>query len=84
MIYYGCDPGQVVCWLNREVTGTKTNIAQILRSVKLYISDSDFEHIERILTQGCPALLNYEEEAASKLAMMKRRNQKILLTTLMW
>ena len=45
LIYYGCDPGQVVRWLNGEYTGAKRDITQILCSVKPYISDSDFEHI---------------------------------------
>ena len=62
--------------MNGEYTGAKRDIAHILRSFKPYISDSNFAHIKRILTQGCPASLNYEEDASSKLAMMKRGNQK--------
>ena len=77
MIYYGCDPGQVVRWLNGGYTGAKRDIKQILRSVKPHVSNSDFTHIKRILTEGCPASLNYDEEATRKLAMMKQGYQKV-------
>ena len=76
MIYYRCNPGKVVRWLDGEYTSTKRHIAHILCSVRPYISDPDFEYIKRILTQGCPASVNYEEDTASKVAMMKRGNQE--------
>ena len=47
-----------------------------LEAVKYVVSMSDYMHIERMLTSGCPHELNFEESMESKLKTMGRGNQK--------
>ena len=47
-----------------------------LDAVKSVVSMSDYMHIERILTSGCPYELNFEESTESKLKILSRGNQK--------
>ena len=76
MIHYDSHPGKVIRFINGELTGEDRPRSDIFAAVKAVVSESDFKHIKRILTEGCPASLHYWEDSASKLAMMERGNQK--------
>lgn len=79
MVHFGMDPGKLVRYLAGEYTGQNRNVNAILNAVRDHISPEDFYHMARILLQGCPAKLAFEESSASKLAMIKRGNQKNFL-----
>ena len=76
----GLDPGRLVRLLNRQFTGEDRRVKEILREARRSgISDEDYQHIKRILTQGCPARLVHLERQEDKIRMMERGNQKSLL-----
>ena len=49
---------------------------QILLEVKDHILQSDYDHLKRILTQGCPSQFHFDEEVRNKQIMMNRGNSK--------
>jgi hypothetical protein len=68
LIYYRLHPGMLIRYLKGEYIGKSQDIKKILTEVKPFIEKKDLKHIKRIITQGCPAQLIFEEESASKLA----------------
>ena len=72
----GLDPGRIVRTLNGEYTGARRNVKQVLKAVSFVVSSEDYQHIEQILTQGCPYSLEFQEETSSKLQVIARGNQK--------
>ena len=79
MLHFGMHPGKFVRWMGGEYTGSNRDVPRILRAVKDHISDDDFIHVRRILLQGCPNKLVFEESFESKMTMMERGNQKNFL-----
>ena len=58
----GLDPGRLVRLLNRQFTGEDRRVKEILREARRSgISEEDYQHIKRILTQGSPARLVHLE-----------------------
>lgn len=76
MFHFGLHPGKFVRWMGGEYTGASRNISKVIDAVKEHISEDDLFHVRRILLQGCPHKLQFEESFASKHAMMARGNQK--------
>ena len=62
----GLDPGRIVRTLRGEYTGEWRNVKKTLEAVKPVVSMSNYMHIERMLTSGCPYELNFEESTESK------------------
>ena len=79
MLHFGLDPGKFVRWMGGEYTGSGRNVSRVMDTIKGHISDEDAFHVRRILLQGCPHKLKFEESFASKLATMERGNQKNFL-----
>ena len=75
-IHVGLDPGRIVRTLDREHTGAWRNVEQILGEVESVVTPQDYNHINRILTQGCPSVLKFEEKTDTKITAMNRGNQK--------
>jgi len=75
LLHFGLEPGTAVRCLGLEYTGANRNVEATLSTVKPHIDKEDYDHIERILTQGCPAEFNVEESTESKLEIMSRGNQ---------
>ena len=76
MVHYDSNPAKVIRFFNRELTGENRPRYNIFAAVESVVSESDFNHIKCILTDGCPASLHYCEDSNSKLAIMERGNQK--------
>jgi hypothetical protein len=76
MIYFGLNPGKFVRWLGGKYTGHHQDIQTTLDAVESHITPRDFEHMKRILLDGCPAELMFIEPLDNKLAMLKRGNSK--------
>jgi hypothetical protein len=74
-IHYGLHPGMLVCFIKGEYVGESRDAEPILREVSPHISCEDATHIKRILTQGCPSYIDFEEESENKLAVIWKGNQ---------
>jgi len=76
MVHYGLDPGKVVLWMGGEFTGYHPDIQRTLVAVCPYITAEDYNHIEQILLDGCPAELMFTEPLDNKLKMIRQGNSK--------
>jgi hypothetical protein len=74
-IHYSLHPGMVIRYLRGEYIGENRNVPQILRDVSSHVDDTDAAHIERILTQGCPSRLSFEEASEMKAYIIEKGNQ---------
>lgn len=76
MVHFGLDPGRFVRWLAGEYTGSARDVRATLAAVRDHISDDDYNHMERILLQGCPCELQFDEPLDNKLEMIRRGNSR--------
>ena len=76
MIFFGLEPGKYVRWMAGKYMGSRKNVSATLTALYSHVSKSDYDHIQRILTQGCPAKLHFDEPSTNKLAIVRRGNQK--------
>jgi hypothetical protein len=76
LIHYGMHPGMLLRYLKGEYTGESRNVDAILEKVVPYIEPEDAEHIHRIITQGCPSQLDFDENTMNKLAVIEKGNQQ--------
>jgi hypothetical protein len=59
-----------------EYMGDARDVKKILATIKPHIPLDDYNQVERILTQGCPSRLQFDEKLENKLKMIKRGNSK--------
>jgi hypothetical protein len=59
-----------------EYTGYHRDIQRTLAAVRPYITANDYNHIERILLDGCPAELMFMEPLDNKLKMIRQGSLK--------
>jgi hypothetical protein len=59
-----------------EYTGYHHNVQRTLAAVRPYITDEDYNHIEQILLDGCPAESMFTEPLDNKLEMIRQGNLK--------
>jgi hypothetical protein len=76
LIHYGMHPGMLLRYMKGEYTGESRSADAILEKVSPYIEPEDARHIHRIITQGCPSQLNFEEDTMNKLAVIEKGNQQ--------
>ena len=76
LVHFGLEPGIAVRCLGLEYTGANRDVESTLSTIKSHVNKEDYEHIERILTQGCPVEFDVEESAKSKHDIISRGNQK--------
>lgn len=72
--FYGLDLGLVVRALGDEYTGHWRDVPSIMTAVKPHVSEPDYVHIERVLTDGCPFEFDYEESHENKMTLLDRGN----------
>ena len=70
MVHFGLDPGKFVRWMGGEYTGYYHDVKATLLTVRPYITADDYNHIEQILLDGCPAELKFTEPLSNKLEMI--------------
>ena len=70
MVHFGLDPGKFVRWMGGEYTGHHRDVEKTLVAVRPHITVEDYNHIERILLDGCPAELMFTEPLSNKLEMI--------------
>jgi hypothetical protein len=76
MIHFGLDPGKFVCFLSGEYTGQHWGIRHTLDAIQDHVTSDDYSHIKRILFDGYPAQLTFEEPSSNKLKFISRGNSK--------
>jgi hypothetical protein len=76
MVHFGLDPGKFVRWMGGKYTGYHCDIQRTLAAVCPYITAEDYNHVERILLDGCLAELMFTEPLDNKLKMTRRGNSK--------
>jgi hypothetical protein len=67
----------VIRYIKGKYVGENRNILQILNDISSYVDETDTAHIERILTQGCPSKLNFEDmsDMNMKVSITQKGNQ---------
>jgi hypothetical protein len=70
MARFGLDPGRFVRWMGGKYTGQHRDAYSTLAAVKGHVSTNDYEQMKRILLDGCPAQLNFEEPLSNKIKMI--------------
>ena len=78
-INYGLHTGMVIRYLKGEYVGESRDAGRILASASPYIDASDCKHIKRIINQGCPSHLDFEEDYENKHSVLRRGNQQTFL-----
>ncbi len=76
MIHFGLDPGKFVHFLSGEYTGQYQDVRRTLDAVRDHVNTDDYNHIKRILMDGCPAQLTFKEPSSNKLEFISRNNFK--------
>jgi hypothetical protein len=76
MVHFGLNPGKFVRWMGGKYTGYHRDIQRTLATVCPYITAKDYNHIEQILLDGCPAELMFTEPLDNKLKMIRGGNSK--------
>ncbi len=75
-IHYGLNTGMVVQYLKGEYIGESRDVNNILNKVSPYIDKVDCKHIKRIINQGCPSHINFEEDYDNKHMVLRKGNQQ--------
>ena len=75
MIYYSLHPGMLIRFIKGEYIGENRNVPQVLNDVSPYINAVDAEHIKRILSMGCPSIIDFEESSEMKATIIEKGNQ---------
>ncbi len=75
MVYYSLHPGMLIRFVKGEYVGENRNVHQVLNDVSPYIDAVDAEHIKRILSMGCPSIINFEESSEMKATIIDKGNQ---------
>ncbi len=63
-------------YLKQEYVGESRVANAIISVASSLISNQDCEHIKRIINQGCPSYLDFEEDYENKHQDLQRGNQK--------
>ena len=61
MVHFGLDPDKFVQWMGGEYTGYRCDVKKTLITVRPHVTVEDYNHIERILLDGCPVELKFTE-----------------------
>ncbi len=76
MAHLGLNPGKFVRWMGGKYTGYHHDVQRTKAAVGPYITAKDYNHIEQILLDGCPAELIFTEPLDNKLKMIRGGNLK--------
>ena len=76
MIHFGLYPGKLVRWLGGEYTGACRDVNRTLTAVRDHVSMDNFNHMKRILLDGSPFELTFNEPLANKSVMIQQGNSK--------
>jgi hypothetical protein len=78
MAHFGLDLGRFIQWKGGEYKGQHLDTHSTLAAGRGHVSADDYAHMKRILLDGCPAQLDFEEPLSNKIEMIKCGNSKKL------
>jgi hypothetical protein len=76
MIHFGLDPGKFVRFLLGKYTSQHWDDCCTLDAIQDHVTSDNYGHIKRILLDGCPAQLTFEEPLSNKLEYISCGNSK--------
>ncbi len=76
MIHFGLDPGKFVRFLLGKCTGQYWDVDCTLDAIRDHVTSDNYDHIKRILLNGCPAQLTFKEPSSNKLEFISWGNLK--------
>ncbi len=76
MIHFGLDSGKVVRFLLGKHTGQYCDVHHTLDAIQDHVTSDNYGHIKRVLLDGCPAQLTFEEPSSNKLEFISCGNLK--------
>ena len=76
MVHFGLDPGKFVRYVSGEYTGQYWNVQLTLDAVRNHVTSDDYNHIKRVLLDGCLTQFTFEEPSSNKLEFTSRGNSK--------
>ena len=76
MIHFGLDPGKLMRWLGGDYKGERRDVNRTLAAVKDHVSTDNFNHMKRILLDGSPFELTFDEPLINKSVMIQQGNSK--------
>ncbi len=65
--------------LKEEYVGESRDVQKNINEVTPFVCETDIVHIIRVLTQGCPSHLAFDEARENKLFVIRKRNQHTFL-----
>jgi hypothetical protein len=74
-IHYSLHPGMIIRYAKGEYIGENRDMTQILRNVSPHVDKTNAVHIKRILIQGCPVRISFEETTTMKASIIMKGNQ---------
>ena len=76
LIQFDMNPGKLIRYLGKEFTGESRDVDAFRRVVEPHCDPEDVQQALRILNDGCPSILHWEEPSANKFKLLQRGNQK--------
>ena len=65
----------LIWYVKGECVGESRDVSKIIKHILPYIDKADVAHIERILTKGCPSIINFKEASEMKSFIIEKGNQ---------
>jgi hypothetical protein len=69
----------MIRYLKGEYVGKSRDVKKIINKVTPFICKTEIGHIRRVLTQGCPSCLVFDEARENKLYVIRKGNQHTFL-----
>ena len=74
LIHYGGHPGLATRFLGWEYTGETRDYEKVFERCQGIVDQEDIKGMMRVLTEGCPASIDFEDVAEQKMRLLKRGN----------
>jgi hypothetical protein len=76
LIQLDMNPGKLVRYLGKEFTGESRDVEAFRCAVEPHCDTEDLHQALRILKDGCPSLVQWDEPSSNKFDLLRRGNQK--------
>lgn len=74
LIHYGGHPGLATRFLGWEYTGETRDYEKVFKRCQGIVDQEDIKGMIRVLTEGCPASIDFEDVAEQKMRLLRRGN----------
>jgi hypothetical protein len=62
----------MIQYLKGKYVGKSRDVVKIINKMTLFVCETDIAHIKRVLTQGCPSCLVFDEARENKLFVIQK------------